>query len=575
MEIERTPSPQPEPPKPQVISNAQALDLMMLADLSAQQPRSKGIQDQPNLHQHVQSALYQDTSPRGSVAQHEPIREASSTVIAGSEDLPVMPPQELQSSPAKTVPAVVQPVHEPIHTESNGSAMDSNPEPFKTTTPPRVSTHRIMDILNNDQDVPVFKSRDPQHTTTEQTAQDFPISQQSTPQHQQHSEVSSRPEPPPVDQALMDALGGRPSEPPSTPPPTTVAWVRPNAAPSRESEDALRRRDPLHKIRELLDRKAREHGRESTDRPHYGQTHPPSLYLPRISNAASAQDRQDTTGYDSQRPSTSLYPIASTAVNSSSSSAYLPPRRESQDYATSSWERERRMSGSQAPQQPAQSPYQNNPPQLHQVEHNRTAPTPPTHQSPYAPPPGSLPLPPKPPGPPPVNFRFAHYDPVPPRQSYPPPPQSPTYPPSSHPHMGPPPPQYASTYPSPYQGGYIAPPGSFQAPPPPSHPNLAPYPPLKIHQYGGQPILPANMAPPPHSGSTMAFVSQAVPPPAYSPPQAQPPQPLYESQQEPPRVPERRPEPQPRPRRQYRSYHAPGTQFRTYQGPSEGRRKGS
>jgi hypothetical protein len=100
------------------------------------------------------------------------------------------------------------------------------------------------------------------------------------------------------------------------------------------------------------------------------------------------------------------------------------------------------------------------------------------------------------------------------------------------------------------------------------------YPTLKIHQYGGQPILPANMAPLPHSGPQMTFVGQQPQQQsAYSPPQSQPPRPQYEPHRE-GQPGERPPEPQQRPRRQYRSYHAPGTQFRSYQGPGEGRRRG-
>ncbi|KAH7073862.1 hypothetical protein BKA63DRAFT_41768 [Paraphoma chrysanthemicola] len=556
-ELERTPTPLPEIPKVQPIPNAQAFDLMMLAELSAQ--HSQGLATNHAQASNQQSQHQQE--PQARIATPTIKMELTRQVSPINAPVP-MPSQAAHSSPIKATQPAVQPTQQTPHSEPNGV-----PEVAKNSTPARISTHRIMDILNNDQDVPVFRSRELQPPAPEPST---PSRREAA--HAQHDTAAqSAPRPDtagdntekPVDQALMDALGGRPSEPPPTPPQTYLPWQRQSVAPPhRESEETTRRRDPLQKIRDLLDRKAREHGREPSDRSHYRSS---NSFLPRVSSMQAAQDRQDVAGYDPARPSAGLY-----GASPSVGPAFPQPgRRGSQDHGH--WERDRRMSGSQAPQQPSQSPY-SNPPQLHQGEHSRTNPSPSAHQSPYVPPAGSLPLPPKPPGPPPpVNFRFAHYDPAPPRPTYPPP--SPTYPQGSHPpQLGPP--QYPSGYATAYQPGYQPPPGSFQAPPPPPGSSIAPYPPLKIHQYGGQPILPANMAPPPHSGSQMTFVGQQPQQqPAYSPTQGQPPRPQYETQRE-GQPGERPPEPQQRPRRQYRSYHAPGTQFRSYQGPGEGRRRG-
>ncbi|KAF2826222.1 hypothetical protein CC86DRAFT_293360 [Ophiobolus disseminans] len=543
IELDRTPTPRPKPPVIPVIPNAQATDLMMLAELSTQQSGAVHMQTSQ------QQPQYQEPPPlraRTPSIKQELTRQMSP--INAPVSMP-LPSQAAHSSPIKASQPMVEPIEATPYSEPNGIV-----ETSKNATPARISTHRIMDILNNDQDVPVFRSREapplPQEPSTP-SRREAVSSQHNTPSHGAAPPADAGADKP-VDQALMDALGGRPSEPPSPPPTNFQPWHRQSAAPPpRNPDEAHDRRDPLQKIRDLLDRKARAEGREPPDRSHYRTT----AYLPRVSSMQAAQNRHEVAGYDPTRPSAGLHGAPS-SVNPS-----YPPaaRRASQD-----WERERRMSAPQAQQHPNQSPY-SNPPQPHQGEQHRTGPTPPNHNSPYALPPGSLPLPPKPPGPPPVNFRFAHYDPAPPRQTYPP--QSPTYPPGLHPpQLGPPPPQYAPSYPSPYQPSYIPPPGSFQAPPPPS--NLPPYPPLKIHQYGGQPILPANMAPPPHVGPQMTFVGQQQQQQAFSPQQTQPQRLQYETQRE-----GERPDPQARPRRQYRSYHAPGTQFRSYQGPAEGARR--
>ncbi|KAH7411945.1 hypothetical protein DE146DRAFT_259156 [Phaeosphaeria sp. MPI-PUGE-AT-0046c] len=620
IELERTPTPAPrlELPKLQVIPNVQAIDLMMLAELSGRhshdatsQSATEQIQ-QPQQMKQEQELLRTATPP----ASQDFAKRISQHNAPSTSRLPSHMPH---SSPVKASPAVVQ------HTQGVPKSEYGTTGFSRDVIPARVSTHRIMDMLNNDQDLPAYRGKEVQ--PTQQSPQQHPQQPHQPPSQplpqepstpSRHQAVTSQHNTPsrdapsifdgglesseqPVDQALMDALGGRPSEP-SPPPaaPQSQPFPRPSAAPAREPEEPPRRRDPLQKIRELLDRKARDSGRDVADRSNYGMRPLPYFYpsssMQATQDAVAARDRQfaqdrqaaqgrqtgqerqatqeraDIAAYDPTRPSAGLY------SSSSSAAPPYPPaaRRLSLDHGPSPWDRDRRMSGSQA-QQPSQSPF-GNPAKPSQVEHSRTVSGSASHQSPYSLPTGSLPLPPKPPGPPPpTTFRFAHYDPAPPRPSYPPP--SPTYPAASQPpSLIPPPPQYApNNYHSSYQGGYVPPPGSFQAPPPP--PSLPGYPPLKIHQYGGQPILPANMAPPPHTGPQMPYhglqqAPQPQPQPhAFSPPQAQPPRPQYESvREEQPR--ERPPEPQSRPRRQYRSYHAPGTQFRTYSGPSEHRRRG-
>lgn len=564
-EVERTPSPEREAPSLQVIPNESALSLMFLADLSSQQPRTDSA-DHPMLPEPQQAV-----TPK---IKQEYIKRASP--VFAPQDLPLIPSQAAHSSPVKASQPPVYITQDTPRSEPNGISDTREVEAPPKVAPAR-TTHRIMDILNNDEEVPVSRVREslpPIQEPSTSSRREAPI-QHNTPSHSSAlrlEPIIDRHEPP-VDQALMDALGEpqrAPSIPPSPRTTITHGWSIPGVAPVTESEDALRRRDPLRKLRELLDRKSRDSGRDPSDRSqpdYYKRPEYPSF----LNSPPGNQTRPEIAGYDPDRPSAGLYSASSSAAPLPSTSA----RRASQDQGSASyWERDRRMSGSQASQQPTASPYQANASAPYQGEHHTSGLTPPIHQSPYAPPPGSLPLPPKPPGPPPsapINFRFAHYDPVPPRQSYPGP--SLSYPRPTPPTLGPPPPQYspgyssAPLYPA---GGYVPPPESFQAPPPPPT-SLPTYPPLKIHQYGGQPILPANMAPPPQTSPHMTFVGQAPPPQAYSPPQGQPPVPHYEQRDA---QGDRPSGPQSRPRRQYRSYHAPGTQFRSYQGPGESRRRG-
>jgi hypothetical protein len=550
-EVERTPSPTPQIPQIQIIPNDQATRLMFLADEAAHSRavEARKLQDQ-------QQTLPQSQSDNP-IIKKEITRQPSPVFASPALPLAPLPSQSTHSSPFKPTQSAMD------TPRSESSALEPIKAPeAPVNNPPTRTTHRITDMLNDDQEVPVSRLRESQPPAQERKTPSTPsqreiASQHNTPAHggpYRYDSTTNNTERL-VDQPLMDALSGityRPSEPPSSPQSTNQAWQRTNAPPSREPEDELRRRDPrdsLRKIRELLDRKAREHGREPAERPSYS--------LPQF---FGSQERSDAPAYDPLRPSAGLY-------GASPSTSY---RHGSQDQGASShWDHNRRISESNAAQHPALPPYQGSPPQQYQNEQSRKDSNA-IHQSPYALPAGPSSLPAKPPGPPPapINFRFAHYDPAPPRPTYP----SPTanYPSAPHStHAAPPPPQYGGyNSQQSYQSGYIPPPGSFQAPPPP--PNISPYPPLKIHQYGGQPILPANMAPPPHSN----YANQASPP-AFSPPQPQPSQPSQPHYEQREGAADRMTDPQSRPRRQYRSYHAPGTQFRNYQGPGAGRGRGN
>ncbi|KAF1926812.1 uncharacterized protein M421DRAFT_207423 [Didymella exigua CBS 183.55] len=576
-DIERTPSPPIRLPKAQVIPNDQATMLMFLADLSTAQP----IHNPDAAAQNPRDS-YQPPYAGPSMLDHHLARQSSPVPASGSS-LAISSQAALDESmiPAQSGFSHTQYT---LQSELNGIHAAKTPEvsekPSEKPTPAR-TTHRIMDMLNNDSDVPVTKARASLPSVQEPQPPNTPSGRENGVKHETPSrgdaarlgnivnqlEKNDQTEHH-VDQQLMDALSGPvlpATEPPSPARPVPMPWQQssalppPSIPPPREADESLRRKDPretLRRIRELLDRKAEEHGMNNQkDRSHWSAAY--------LGGDSDHFDRREAApAYDPQHPSAGLQ-------GASDTHGHLSYRRESYD-RTSHWDRDRRQSGSQVSRP---SPYQGSPPQPYHGELSRHTPT---HQSPYAS------LPPKPPGPPPANpgnFRFAHYDPVPPPLATRTPYQPPTsnYPPASHPPHPPlPPGPYGHTYPSPYQHAYAPPPGPYQPQPPPLN---AAYPPLKIHQYGGQPILPASMAPPPYTGP----VQQGQPPAAnlaFSPPQGpastlvQPPlQPNPQSDQI-----DRRDSsfmgPQSRPRRAYRSYHAPGTQFRTYNGPGGGRGRG-
>ncbi|KZM24577.1 hypothetical protein ST47_g4295 [Ascochyta rabiei] len=578
-DVERTPSPQIQLPQVQIIPNDQATMLMLLADLSVAEPtRTTNVTVSGEAHEEAKQP--QKTVP--SLVEQQPARHLSH--VSAPADLPLaLPSQAAHTSPSRTTESALSYIQDASRSEPNGANL-MNPEVSEKPIPAR-TTHRIMDMLNDDQDVPVSRTRESQHPVQEQhKLPSTPSRRDISIKHETPSRggaarlenIVNQPEQSEqtehlVDQQLMDALSGpvpQASEPPSPVRPNRMTWQQsslqpPSVLPPVEADESLLRKDPrdtLRKIRELLDRKHAEHGLPPPDRSH----HPMAEYY---SDNKPQERRETAPGYDPQYPSAGLQ-------SGSDANGHLSHHRESYDRGPAPWDRDKRSSSSQASRP---SPYQGSPPQLYSGELSRHGPTA-AHQSPYAS------LPPKPPGPPPsapINFRFAHYDPAPPPSASRPPYQvsAPNYPSASHPpHVPPPSGPYGHTYPSPYQHAYAPPPGSYQAPPPPQ-PNVSPYPPLKIHQYGGQPILPASMAPPPHSGPAMSY-GQPVTAPAFSPPQSQAP-----VSQPPPLQPNPHNEqsdrrdngfmgPQTRPRRPYRSYHAPGTQFRTYNGPGGGRGRG-
>ncbi|KAH6642635.1 hypothetical protein C7974DRAFT_106478 [Boeremia exigua] len=569
VEVERTPSPEPHLPEEQIIPNDQATMLMFLADLSTSVPE--------NDHRSAAPGETFVEEPLPNPEQHLD-RQGSLPLVPGS-------PLRLDSnvshdSPVPTPQPALSISQDALHLGLNGNNTTKPSEITEKPAPAR-TTHRIMDMLNNDSDVPVSKPRASLPPTQDPQPPGTPSRRDHNIQHETPSRndatrlenIVNQPEQTEsehhVDQQLMDALSGPvppPTEPPSPARPHPMPWQQPgvlpqhNIPPPREADESLRRKDPrdtLRKIRELLDRKAAEHGIVYPDRSHW------SDYLKRPDDR-----REAAPAYDPQHPSAGLQSVSDTNA---------PPsqRRGSYDRGQSYWDRDRQSSVSQASRP---SPFQGSPPQLYNGDSSRSGHAP-AHQSPYAS------LPPKPPGPPPsnpVNFRFAHYDPIPPPQTSRPPYHLPTsnFPSASHPpHPPPPPGPYGHTYPSPYQHAYAPPSVPYQAQPPPP-PNASQYPPLKIHQYGGQPILPASMAPPPYPG--LVQHSQSAATSAFSPllgqaatSQQQPPslQPNPHSEQS-----DRRDSnfmgPQSRPRRAYRSYHAPGTQFRTYNGPGGGRGRG-
>jgi hypothetical protein len=590
-DIESTPVP---PPLPKILPNKDADALFLLAQLSADAPRATS----PKPHQDAVAPPPSDLQRASSPAD---ILLPLENALASEPGYISEGPQYEQHTRKET----------PLQPETNAVHHTKESDPPKNETPAR-STHRIMDMLNNDAEVPVPKSRGAREQTPVATSSRRFSTTQTTPTERNLPGLESMVYPPP-----NRASSGFQAS--SLPPHSAAPVVSPSSnqhapdwAPKLPSyltgmsEESLRRRDPLNAIRAMLDVKALAEGRiprsmraenpdnarkSAADRERAHIVAPPPS---RPLSPTGTHGSQDTAGKDAQRPSAGGYtqspstqPLSYTQSPTNAPSHPLSHHgsRTSQDATSSQWGRRRSHSGSQAPQS-----YANSPPQPYQPEPHRTN-APPHQSSTSAPqlPSISAALPPKPPGPPPsnpINFRFAHYDPAPPRPPVYPSSNAAPYPATSYPpHYGPPPPsRYGgpTSYSGPpsYHSGYVPPPGSFQAPPPPTS-AMSPYPPLKIHQYGGQPILPANMAPPPvHSQPPAPYMSQPPSQGGYSPSQQhempsrsssydQGSSSSRDAQER-----DRSSESQHRQRRQYRSYHAPGTQFRSYQGPESGRRRG-
>jgi hypothetical protein len=598
--IENTPI---APPVPAVIPNEQADALFMLASLSADVSRNTGEEQKPQPDRKAPVATVGRQTPPIELVQTKPLLKQPPGPFAAVLN-PVSEKSErvvAQSKPAGVTDAIqyaIQSVKEQI-------------APLKG--PPARSTHRIMDMLNNDSDVPSPTSRYPPAASVEQTHADvtshrISASQGATPSRSGLIGLSSIMHQHDVQPERTAPRELMPSREAYSSPALTRAYPEPSSrTPSfmrQMSLEELRRKDPLHMLRDMLNSKSKPDGKQVgsqrletslfTPRERAQMTAPPLLSQPfspsgRAEKADQAKETRRASSAYNASPSTAPLPYQQSP---SLAPAYLS-RQGSQDLGPSHWERDRRLSGSQTQQQPPTQPFAASP-------QSKTVPP---HQSPFSAPSGpvsapqqlpsiSQTLPSKSSGgqlSAPINFRFAHYDPAPPRPAYQNP--QPNYPQSSQgPPPAPPPPQYTPSYNGPsHQGGYVPPPGSFQAPPPPLNPSTnasTPYPPLKIHQYGGQPILPANMAPPPpHTQPpNMTFMGQSAPQSAYSPPQhhAAPHQqqnlsyegngPREQHSSERPVEPGSGPVRQPR--RPYRSYHAPGSQFRPYTGPDSSRRRG-
>ncbi|KAL1607374.1 hypothetical protein SLS59_002339 [Nothophoma quercina] len=214
-DIERTPSPLLQLPKAQVIPNDQATMLMFLADLSMAQP-THGSDGVPASKAHVD--VLQPLQAVPPVEQQYFARDLSPIPAPGSPL--ALPSQAAHSSPSRTMPSVLSSAQDTLPLGSNGSNAAKTPEVSEKPTPAR-TTHRIMDMLNNDQDVPVSKPREPQPPPQELQPPSTPSRrdngiQQETPSRggaARLENIVNQPEQPeqterPIDQSLMDALSG-------------------------------------------------------------------------------------------------------------------------------------------------------------------------------------------------------------------------------------------------------------------------------------------------------------------------------------------------------------------------------
>lgn len=124
-EVERTPEPEPEPepPRIEVVPNDQAFDLMVLADLSAQQPRRMvGARQQTQEPQ--QQPGWPSTPTRGS----DRGREFSPANLPEDEpmDAPTYP---ARTSPEDNVQPAVQSAQHTPYALPNGVDSAREPEP--------------------------------------------------------------------------------------------------------------------------------------------------------------------------------------------------------------------------------------------------------------------------------------------------------------------------------------------------------------------------------------------------------------------------------------------------------------
>ena len=135
-DVESTPIP-PQPPK--IIPNEDADALFLLAQLSADAPRGYIIKQQQD--EAASSAeLFRAPSPAELLPSTAAILAAESGKVSG----------ELHEQHPRN--------QTPHHPETNGVHPTEEPDPPKNETPAR-STHRIMDMLNDDAEVPIPKPR--------------------------------------------------------------------------------------------------------------------------------------------------------------------------------------------------------------------------------------------------------------------------------------------------------------------------------------------------------------------------------------------------------------------------------
>ncbi|KAF2203284.1 hypothetical protein GQ43DRAFT_470097 [Delitschia confertaspora ATCC 74209] len=667
-----------EPPK--VIRNEEATALYILASLSSEKPpeaaaKTKTPQNLPQSTPQVRAITpAQNLEPhRQPSPSAGPPSGSTAMSLETARSSPVKPPNPVEESPA--------------HAESNG-AQEKEPITVKEEAPVKVSGNKIQDLLNNDQDMPSPRRREPRTSGfSEQVVSSSPMLWEKEAPNQVGQKAPQTIASSPRllasaiqrDQKVQQSPMGMKSILHSEDQPLSRKPVTPSTEPARPAlspnshdqfwsskrlkektpDGHLPKRNPLARIKHMLDVKqgknpsegasnkpahirsdSQSSRRDSFDRTDMG---PPGLINQRERSASITESRRPSLG---QPPaaSPSTVPVQSNIPVWSNTPRYA--HRASQQHAPlpqmhPHWENDRRMSG---PQQRPQTPsggYQPHQPQPYPQEYHQGGPPQPHQQQLPA---YGQPLPPKPNQPTPQNYRFAHYEPAqqqrgppqPPPQQYiavahpqgppPPPPGSQVVygAPPPHPHQSPypgapgpsgPPLQFAPPYsgpptyghpaynapPPPYQV-YQPPPQGYGAPPPPPQG----YAPLKVHQYGGTPILPANIqphpsqAPIPQPPPPGAYAQGPPPPPVYGQPPPQQ-QPQYEVQQgPPPQQPQYEmrqgsqgppgPPPQqqatsesahsasrggPQPRRRYRS-HAPvgGHEFKNYTGPNPPRRRG-
>jgi hypothetical protein len=595
-EVEKT------PPPAKVLPNEGADALFMLATLSAEISQEPVIKNEQQQQQELPASQVAPPTQVETPAPQVELNRSVTPIEPLSPKSAAMSLETPKSSPTKIVQAQVEIDQSTHRQETNGNATprEAETEITKVEPPAKVSSHRIMDILNDDVEVPVSKSRESQPPAREETPYTSPLLQRRTvesnhsaSQNGSHREETKlRHHEQSDDQPMLDSEETKIACT-SASPPRDHYWT--NRGGLRD-DSSLPKLNPIDRIREMLERKARNEGQSpQLNRREFRA--PPNDYrqegsstrgdsndrsqmpAPPLSRAFSPQERSNTAGRESRRPSVG-------GINASSSNGTQsydqsprtshasfpppPPRQQSQEHTSSYLDNGRRLSGSQASQA---AQYGGGSAQPYPHDRNRSGPTPPIHQSPYPTPnTQNLPsisqsLPAKPPGPPPVptKYRFAPYEP--PRPLTYPHPQAAKYAPASHPsqsepirpgphypnphhsgpqhhpashqppshypdphrpgqsHNGPPPQQYSGSYNGgpPYQR-YVPPVGTFTAPPPPpqAHP-MPQYPPIKFQQYGGQPILPASMAPP-HSHSQGPPLSQPGPPyhQQHGPPHSQP-----------------------------------------------------